>query len=65
MKRYVYSGTSGAASLQHFVEHNVYHRQGKMALQLSSTLLMKCSLYLKFGKNEDILPEILVTLTVA
>ena len=29
MKRYVYSGTSGAASLQQFVENNVYHRQGK------------------------------------
>lgn len=26
--RYVYSGTSGAASLQQFVESNVYHRQG-------------------------------------
>lgn len=28
VKRYVYSGTSGAASLQHFIEHNIYHRQG-------------------------------------
>ena len=30
VKRYVYSGTSGAASLQQFVEQNIYHRQGKM-----------------------------------
>ena len=30
VKRYVYSGTSGAASLQQFVEHNIYHRQGEM-----------------------------------
>lgn len=30
VKRYVYSGTSGAASLQQFVEQNIYHRQGEM-----------------------------------
>lgn len=30
VKRYVYSGTSGAASLQHFIEHNIYHRQGEL-----------------------------------
>ena len=29
VKRYVYSGTSGAASLQQFVEQNIYHRQGE------------------------------------
>lgn len=28
VKRYVYSGTSGAASLQQFIEQNIYHRQG-------------------------------------
>ncbi|CAH3196290.1 unnamed protein product, partial [Porites evermanni] len=28
VKRYVYSGTSGASSLQQFVEQNIYHRQG-------------------------------------
>ena len=33
--RYVYSGTSGAASLQQFVESNVYHRQGKAKLSFS------------------------------
>ena len=33
--RYVYSGTSGAASLQQFVESNVYHRQGKAKLPFS------------------------------
>ena len=30
VKRYVYSGTSGAASLQQFVEQNIYHRQGEV-----------------------------------
>ena len=30
VKHYVYSGTSGAASLQQFVEQNIYHRQGEM-----------------------------------
>ncbi|XP_068697910.1 dynein axonemal heavy chain 8-like [Montipora foliosa] len=28
VKRYVFSGTSGAASFQQFVETNIYHRQG-------------------------------------
>lgn len=30
VKRYVYSGTSGAASLQQFIEQNIYHRQGEV-----------------------------------
>lgn len=42
VKRYVYSGTSGAASLQQFVEQNIYHRQGEMNIcNLDNILFLK------------------------
>lgn len=41
VKRYVYSGTSGAASLQQFVEQNIYHRQGEENFWEVFLLLLK------------------------